>query len=76
MLKNINEVSRLRKTMAPKLITEAFKVSTSLTPIENPIPRIGPIRGDINMAPITTAVELTLSPMDAINIEKTRIHAV
>ncbi len=48
----------------------------SLIPMENPIPRIGPIKGEISMAPITTAVELTFKPMEAIKIEKTKIHAV
>jgi hypothetical protein len=44
--------------------------------MENPIPKIGPINGDISMAPITTAVELTFKPIDAIKIDNTRIQAV
>ena len=44
--------------------------------IEYPSPSIGPIRGEINMAPITTGVELAFKPTDAINIEQTKIHAV
>ena len=76
MLKNRNEVKMLRATIAAKLITDAFKVSTSFTAIEKPIPRIGPIRGEISIAPITTAVELTFNPIEAIRMEKTRIHAV
>ena len=51
-------------------------VSISLIPIERPIPRIGPISGETSMAPITTAGELMFKPMEAIIIEKTRIHAV
>ena len=37
---------------------------------------MGPIRGEINMAPITTAVESTFKPMLAMTIEKTRIHTL
>ena len=39
-----------------------------------PIPKIGDINGEINMAPMITAVEFTFNPMDAIKIAKIRIH--
>ena len=35
---------------------------------ENPAPTIGPIKGEISMAPITTAVEFTFNPTEAIII--------
>jgi len=35
---------------------------------------IGPINGEINMAPIITAVELTFKPSEAIKMAKIRIH--
>ena len=76
ILKKRKEVRILRATIVPKLIIEPFSVSTSLIPIENPIPKIGPINGDISMAPITTAVELIFKPIDAIRIENTNIQAV
>jgi hypothetical protein len=63
-------------TITPRFIRELFMVSISLIPIERPIPRIGPISGETSMAPITTAEELMFKPMEAIIIEKTRIHAV
>ncbi len=34
---------------------------------------IGPISGEMSMAPIITAVELVLSPSDAMKIASTRI---
>ena len=34
------------------------------------------VSGEINMAPITTAVEFAFSPIDATKIEQTKIHAV
>ena len=44
--------------------------------MENPRPSIGPINGEINMAPITTGVELAFKPTEAIKIEQTKIHEV
>ena len=40
-----------------------------------PKPKIGPINGDINMAPITTAVESAFNPIEATNTAKIKIHA-
>ncbi len=76
MLKNKKDVIKLNPIITPKLVNERLSVSRSLIPIESPTPKIGPINGDINMAPITTAAELAFRPMDAIVIENTRIHAV
>ena len=42
----------------------------SLMPMASPMPMIGPIRGEISMAPMMTAVELTLSPSDAMKMAK------
>ena len=39
-----------------------------------PIPIIGPINGDINMAPMITAVEFTFKPSDATKMAKIKIH--
>ena len=35
---------------------------------------MGPINGDINMAPIITAGELLIKPMEATNMEQIRIQ--
>ena len=37
---------------------------------------MGPSNGEINMAPIKTAVEFAFKPTDAIIIEQISIHAV
>ena len=58
------------------MINDFLKVSISLTATERPIPKIGPINGEINMAPITTAVESAFKPMEATKIEQIKIHAV
>ena len=38
------------------------------------MPFMGPIRGDMSMAPMITAVELTLSPTDAMMMANIRIQ--
>ena len=38
------------------------------------MPMIGPIRGEMSIAPIITAVELTFSPTEAMIMENARIH--
>ena len=39
-------------------------------PTDKPIPMIGPIKGEMSMAPIITAVELTFKPNEAMKIAK------
>ena len=51
-------------------------VSISLMAIDIPIPNIGPIRGEISIAPITTAVEFVFNPMEATKTAKIKIQAV
>jgi hypothetical protein len=43
--------------------------------MDNPIPRIGPISGDMSMAPMITAIEFTFKPIDAIKMENINIQA-
>ncbi len=43
-------------------------------PIHNPRPTIGPVSGDMSIAPITTAVLSILRPREQINILHIRIH--
>src|SRR5690606_10067392 len=75
-LKNKNAVRILSPTITKKFLTDLFNVSISLMPKAIPIPKMGPMRGEINIAPITTAVEFALSPTEAIKIEQTKIQAV
>ena len=51
-------------------------MSISFIAIDKPTPKIGPIKGEINIAPITTGIELVFSPIEATKIEQTRIQAV
>ena len=58
----------------PRLVRDFRTVPASLMPTPNPNPMMGPMSGEINMAPMTTAVESTFKPMLAITMEKTRIQ--
>ena len=51
-------------------------MSISFIAIDKPTPKIGPIKGEINIAPITTGIELVFSPIEATKIEQIRIQAV
>lgn len=48
--------------------------SKSNIPKLNPAPKIGPINGEISIAPIITAVELTFKPTDAMMMAHANIH--
>ena len=50
--------------------------SETLIAIDKPNPKIGPIRGEISIAPITTGIEFAFKPTDATNIEHIKIQAV
>jgi hypothetical protein len=43
-------------------------------PNPKPAPIIGPISGDISIAPMITAVEFTFRPIDATTIAQAKIH--
>ncbi len=45
-----------------------FNNTKSCMPIASPIPIMGPISGEISIAPIITGILLVLSPSDAMNI--------
>ncbi len=47
-----------------------FKI---IQPTESPTPMIGPISGEMSMAPIITAVEFTFNPNEAMNMANIRI---
>ena len=62
--------------MTPKLTKERRNVARSLIAKETPTPRTGPIKGAINIAPMTTAVELAFNPIEARKIEQINTQAV
>ena len=74
--KNKYAVRTLKTTITEKLRTDFLRVSKSLIAIDKPNPKIGPIRGEISIAPITTGIEFAFKPTDATNIEHIKIQAV
>ena len=67
--KYIVEVNKATPAAIPKLLNYLFSKVKSFVPTDKPIPKMGPIKGEINIAPITTAVLFTFNPIEAIKIE-------
>lgn len=57
-------------TISEKLRSDFLSRSKSLIPRDNPTPMIGPMSGEISIAPMMTAAELTFSPSEAIIVAK------
>ena len=74
--KNKNAVKTLKNTITKKFNVDFFKVSISFIAIAKPKPSIGPINGEISIAPITTGMEFAFKPTDATKIEQINIQAV
>ena len=55
---------------------DAHNVFLSLIPMDKPIPKIGDIKGEINMAPMMTAGELTFKPMEAMQMAQMSNHTL
>jgi hypothetical protein len=72
----MNEANKLNTIIIPKFFTDCLSVMTSFKANDIPTPKIGPIKGEINMAPITTAVEFAFKPIDATKTANIKIQAV
>ena len=70
------EVSNPTIVAKLRLTKERRSSEKSLIPAPYPIPMIGPISGDMSIAPMMTAVELTLRPIEATKIANIKIHRV
>ncbi len=57
-----------------KLRSDFFSSWKSFIPMESPMPIIGPMSGDISIAPMMTAVEFTFSPSEAMNVAQMSTH--
>lgn len=54
----------------PKFLAARRSRSRSLVPTASPMPMMGPISGEMSIAPMMTAVELTFSPSEAMKMAK------
>ena len=57
-----------------RFFSDFLSRTKSNIPKANPAPTIGPIKGEINIAPMTTAVEFTFNPTDATRIAQAKIQ--
>ena len=60
-------------TIIPKFFKASFSRGKSLVPKPRPRPRIGPIRGEMSIAPIITGMEFRFKPTDAIIMAQARM---
>ena len=67
-------VSTLMSVATAKLRHAFLKSSMSLMPMASPMPMMGPISGEMSMAPMMTAVELTFKPSEAMKMAKMSTH--
>ena len=75
IVKYRKEVIKEAETAYPRFFNERLNSTKSYVAILKPTPVIGPINGEINIAPIITAVEFIFNPTLATNMAKIRIHA-
>ena len=74
--KNKVEAIILMATMTPKFFSEVFTKLLSSVPKPKPKPKMGPITGEINMAPMMTGMELTLRPTEAMTMAQARMNTL
>ena len=72
--KNSVEASSEMATITNRFLKASLSRSRSFVPIARPTPMIGPISGEMSIAPMTTAVEFTFRPTEAMMMENARIH--
>ena len=68
------EAKMLMPTITPKFFNEFFTKSVSSVPRPKPKPRMGPITGETNMAPMMTGMELTFKPTEAMMMAQARMN--
>jgi len=70
----MEETSNPTRVAKSKFPNDFFKSSKSYIPKAKPDATIGPIKGEISIAPIITAVEFTFNPTDATKIAQAKIQ--
>ena len=63
-------------TMTAKFFSEDLTRLLSSVPRPKPKPKIGPITGEINMAPMMTGMELTLRPTEAMMMAQAKMNTL
>ena len=70
------EAKILMTTITLKFFNDSFTKRLSSVPRPNPKPKIGPITGETNMAPMMTGMELTFKPTEAIIMAHAKIKTL
>ena len=73
--KNRQAVRMLSRVATARWVKALRSRSRSLVPMASPMAMMGPMRGEMSMAPMMTAVEFTLSPREAMKVAKMRIQS-
>ena len=63
-------------TITTKFLKESLTREVSLIPTPRPKPRIGPITGEMSIAPMITGMELRLRPTAAMMIAQKRMNTL
>ena len=63
-------------TITAKFLRASLMSSVSLVPRPRPKPRIGPIRGEMSIAPMMTGIELRFNPTEAMIIAQARMKTL
>ena len=66
----------LMPTITPKFFRELFTNSLSWVLKPRPKPMMGPMTGEINIAPMMTGMELTFKPTEAIMMAQARMNTL
>ena len=66
----------LISTITMKFLSDSLTRVVSLVPRPRPNPRIGPITGEMSIAPMMTGMELRLRPTDAMTIAQARMKTL
>ena len=66
----------LMTTITAKFLSASFTSTVSLVPRPRPNPRIGPITGEMSMAPMMTGMELRLRPTEAMMMAQARMKTL
>ena len=63
-------------TITRRFFPDDLMSCISLMPRPRPTPKMGPMSGDMSMAPMITGMELTLRPTEAMMMAMAKIHAL
>lgn len=67
-------MAMLNRVAISRFLNDFLIKGKSYCAVPSPTPRIGPISGEMSIAPMITAVELTFKPIEAMSVAKIKVH--